>query len=35
MQGKNLFDIIMLTSMVALATVLYIGIGIYIAWYTL
>lgn len=35
MQGKDLFDIIMLASMVALATMLYIGIGIYIAWYTL
>ncbi len=35
MQGKDLFDIIMLSSMVALATVFYIGIGIYVAWYTL
>ena len=35
MQGKDLFDIIMLAAMVSLATVLYIGIGIYIAWFTL
>ena len=35
MQGKDLFDIIMLAAMVALATVLYIGIGIYIVWFTL
>lgn len=35
MQGKDLFDIIMLVSMLVLVMVLYIGIGIYIAWFTL
>ncbi len=35
MQGKDLFDIIMLASILVLAMVLYIGIGIYIAWFTL
>lgn len=35
MQGKDLFDFIMLASMFALIMVTYIGIGIYIAWYTL
>lgn len=35
MQGKDLFDVMILISMIALATVLYIGIGIYVAWFTL
>ena len=35
MQGKDLFDIIMLAAMVVLAIVLYIAIGIYVAWFTL
>ena len=35
MQGKDLFDIIMLAAMVILAIVLYVAIGIYIAWFTL
>lgn len=35
MQGKDLFDIMILTAMLAVAIVLYIAIGIYIAWFTL
>ena len=35
MQGKDLFDIIVLAAMIILAIVLYIAIGIYIAWFTL
>ena len=35
MQGKDLFDIIVLAAMIILAIVLYIAIGIYVAWFTL
>lgn len=35
MYNPDLFDIIILISMLALITVLYIGVGIYVAWYTL
>lgn len=35
MYNPDLFDIIILISMLTLITVLYIGVGIYVAWYTL
>ena len=35
MQGKDSFDIIILAAIVALITVLYIAVGIYVAWFTL
>lgn len=35
MQNRDLFDIMILALIIAIGIVLYIGIGIYVAWFTL